>query len=133
MQLRRQLQRHAAAALARHRRTRPVAGQIDLNFGQAATYIGAVRNGQLKAMAMLSRERWWAAPEIPNMDEAGVPGFYFSFWHGMWLPKGTPPDIVAKVNAAVVSALALHLVVLVNALVLGGVAMLHWPGDKPAV
>ena len=45
-----------------------------MNFGQAATYLGAVRNRQIKAMAMLARERWWAAPEIPNMDEAGVPG-----------------------------------------------------------
>ena len=51
-----------------------VAGHVDLNFGQAATYLGAVRNHQLKAMAMLSKDRWWAAPEIPSMDEAGVPG-----------------------------------------------------------
>ena len=83
-----------------------VAGQIDINIGQAATYIGAVRNGQLKAMAMLSKERWWGAPEIPNMDEAGLPGLYYTFWHGMWLPKGTPKEIVAKLNAAVVAALA---------------------------
>jgi tripartite-type tricarboxylate transporter receptor subunit TctC len=83
-----------------------VAGQIDFNFGQAATYIGAVRNGQLKAMAMLSKDRWWAAPEVPNMVEAGVPGFYMTFWHAMWLPRGTPRDIIAKLNAAVVAALA---------------------------
>ena len=83
-----------------------IAGQIDFNFGQAATYIGAVRNGQLKAMAMLAKERWWAAPEVPNMIEAGVPGFYMTFWHAMWLPKGTPKDIVARLNAAVVKALA---------------------------
>ena len=67
---------------------------------------GAVRNGQLKAMAMLSKDRWWAAPEVPNMVEAGVPGFYMTFWHAMWLPRGTPKDIVAKLNAAVVAALA---------------------------
>ena len=77
-----------------------------LTFGQAATYLGAVRNRQLKAMAMLAKERWWAAPEVPNMDEAGVPGLYLSFWHGMWLPKDTPKDVVAKLNAAVVKALA---------------------------
>jgi tripartite-type tricarboxylate transporter receptor subunit TctC len=83
-----------------------VGGQVDATFGQAATYLGAVRNRQLKAMAMLAKERWWAAPEVPNMDEAGVPGLYLSFWHGMWLPKDTPKDVVAKLNAAVVKALA---------------------------
>jgi tripartite-type tricarboxylate transporter receptor subunit TctC len=83
-----------------------VGGQVDFSFGQAATYIGAVRNGQLKGMAMQSKERWWAAPEIPTVDEAGVPGLYGSFWHGIWAPKGTPKDVIAKLNAAVVAALA---------------------------
>jgi tripartite-type tricarboxylate transporter receptor subunit TctC len=46
------------------------------------------------------------APEIPTVDEAGLPGFYSSYWHGMWAPKGTPKEIVAKVNAALVGALA---------------------------
>jgi tripartite-type tricarboxylate transporter receptor subunit TctC len=83
-----------------------IGGQIDINFGQAATYLGAIRNGQLKAMAMLSGKRWWALPDVPNMDEAGLPGFYASFWHALWAPKGTPKDIVMKLNAAVVAALA---------------------------
>ena len=83
-----------------------VGGQVDFSFGQAATYIGAVRNGQLKGMAMQSKARWWAAPEIPTVDEAGVPGLYGSFWHGMLAPKGTTKDIIAKLNAAVVAALA---------------------------
>jgi tripartite-type tricarboxylate transporter receptor subunit TctC len=83
-----------------------VGGQIDFNFGQASTYIGAVRNGQLKAMAAQAKERWWGAPDLPTVDEAGVPGLYGSYWHGMWLPRGTPKDIVAKLNAAVVTALA---------------------------
>ena len=83
-----------------------VSGQIDINFGQASTYIGAVRNGQLKALATQAKERWWGAPEVPTVDEAGVPGLYGSYWHGMWLPKGTPKDIVAKLNAAVMVALA---------------------------
>jgi tripartite-type tricarboxylate transporter receptor subunit TctC len=47
-----------------------------------------------------------SAPEIPTVDEAGLPGFYMSVWHGIWLPKGTPPEIVAKLNAAVREALA---------------------------
>ena len=83
-----------------------ISGQIDINFGQASTYIGAVRNGQLKALATQAKERWWGAPEVPTVDEAGVPGLYGSYWHGMWLPKGTPKDVVAKLNAAVKVALA---------------------------
>jgi tripartite-type tricarboxylate transporter receptor subunit TctC len=83
-----------------------ISGQIDINFGQASTYIGAVRNGQLKALAAQAKERWWGAPDVPTVDEAGVPGLYGSYWHGMWLPKGTPKDIVDKLNAAVVAALA---------------------------
>ena len=83
-----------------------VAGQIDLTFGQAANYLGHVRGGRLKAYAVLASKRWWAAPDVPTMDEAGVPGLYSSFWHGLWVPKGTPKDIVAKLHAAVMEALA---------------------------
>jgi tripartite-type tricarboxylate transporter receptor subunit TctC len=83
-----------------------VGGQIDFNFGQISTYIGAVRNGQLKPLAVQAKERWWGAPEIPTVDEGGVSGLYGSYWHGTWLPKGAPKDVVAKLNAAVVAALA---------------------------
>ena len=83
-----------------------IGGQIDMNFGQAATYMGAVHNRQLKALAMLSKDRWWGLPDVPNMDEAGVPGLYLSFWHGLWFPKGTPKEIVTRLNTAVVTALA---------------------------
>ena len=83
-----------------------LANQIDIAFGQAANYLGQVRQGQLKAFAVLSKQRWWAAPDVPTMDEAGVPGLYASFWHGVWAPKGTPKEIVAKVNAAIVESLA---------------------------
>jgi tripartite-type tricarboxylate transporter receptor subunit TctC len=47
-----------------------------------------------------------AAPDIPTVDEAGLPGFHFSRWHALWAPKGTPKDVVAKLNAAVVAALS---------------------------
>jgi tripartite-type tricarboxylate transporter receptor subunit TctC len=47
-----------------------------------------------------------AAPELPTTDEAGLPGFYFSFWHALWVPKGTPKEIIDKLNGAVVSSLA---------------------------
>jgi tripartite-type tricarboxylate transporter receptor subunit TctC len=83
-----------------------VAGQIDLTFGQAANYLGHVRGGRLKAYAVLAKDRWWAAPDVPTMDEAGVPGFYSSFWHGLWVPKGTPKDVIARLHGAVVEALA---------------------------
>jgi tripartite-type tricarboxylate transporter receptor subunit TctC len=83
-----------------------VAGQIDIAFGQAANYLGPVRSGQLKAFAVLSKERWWAAPDVPTMDEAGVPGIHASFWHGLWAPKGTPKEIIARLDAAVVETLA---------------------------
>jgi tripartite-type tricarboxylate transporter receptor subunit TctC len=83
-----------------------LAGQIDIAFGQAANYLGQVRQGQLKAFAVLSKERWWAAPDVPTMDEAGVPGLHASFWHGLWAPKGTPKEIVARLDAAIVETLA---------------------------
>jgi tripartite-type tricarboxylate transporter receptor subunit TctC len=83
-----------------------LAGQIDMTFGQAANYLGPVRNGLLKPYAVLAKRRWWAAPDVPTMDEAGVPGFYASFWHGLWAPKDTPKDIIRILNAAIVEALA---------------------------
>jgi len=83
-----------------------IAGQIDIAFGQAANYLGPVRGGQLKAYAVLSKERWWAAPDVPTMAEAGVQGLYASFWHGLWVAKATPREIVVKLNAAIVETLA---------------------------
>jgi len=53
-----------------------------------------------------SKTRLASAPDIPTVDEAGLPGFYVSVWHGMWAPKGTPKEIIAKLNAAVADALA---------------------------
>lgn len=83
-----------------------LAGQIDFTFGQAANYLGHVRSGTLKPFAVLAKKRWWAAPDVPTMDEAGVTGLDASFWHGLWAPKGTPKDIIAKLNAAMVETLA---------------------------
>jgi tripartite-type tricarboxylate transporter receptor subunit TctC len=83
-----------------------VAGHIDLSLGMAASSYPLVRSGQIKAYATMAKSRWWAAPDVPTMDEAGVPGLYASFWHGLWVPKGTPEDIVVKLNSEVRSALA---------------------------
>jgi tripartite-type tricarboxylate transporter receptor subunit TctC len=82
-----------------------IAGQIDLTFGQAANYLNPVRTGQLKAFAVLSNKRWWASPNTPTIDEAGGPDLYSSFWHGLWVPKGTPKDVIAKLNTAMSQAL----------------------------
>lgn len=83
-----------------------LAGHIDFTFGQAPTYLPYVRNGQLKAFAVLTPKRWAASPETPTLDELGIPGIYASFWHGIWVPKGTPQEIVAKLNAAFVETLS---------------------------
>jgi tripartite-type tricarboxylate transporter receptor subunit TctC len=83
-----------------------VAGQIDFTLGMAASTYPLVRSGQIKAYATMAKSRWWAAPEVPTMEEAGVPGLYASFWHGLWVPSGTPEGVVAKLNSAVRSALA---------------------------
>jgi tripartite-type tricarboxylate transporter receptor subunit TctC len=83
-----------------------VAGHIDLSLGMAASSYPLVRSGQIKAYATMAKSRWWAAPNVPTMDEAGVPGLYASFWHGLWVPKGTPEDVVAKLNSEVRSAFA---------------------------
>ena len=83
-----------------------VAGQVDIMFDQAANALGQVRGGGIKALAVLTRERWQALPDVPSIDEAGVPSFYLSYWHGLWAPKGTPKEIIGKLNGAVVNALA---------------------------
>lgn len=83
-----------------------VAGQVDFMFDQAANAIAQVRAGAIKAYAIMSGARWRGAPDIPTIDEAGVPGLHVAYWHALWVPKGTPKNIIARLNAAVVSALA---------------------------
>jgi len=83
-----------------------VAGHIDMTFDQAITSLPYVRNGQVKAYAVTAKNRLAAAPDIPSVDEAGAPGVYISTWYGLWVPKGTPHEVVAKLNAAAVHALA---------------------------
>ena len=83
-----------------------VAGQIDVMLDTPAVSLSQVRSGNIKAYAVTAKNRLAAAPELPTTDEAGLPGFYFSFWHALWVPKGTPKDIIEKLNGAVVSSLA---------------------------
>ncbi|HEX4043022.1 MAG TPA: tripartite tricarboxylate transporter substrate binding protein [Xanthobacteraceae bacterium] len=81
-------------------------GHIDFAFGQAASQLAQVQSGHLKAFAVLQPKRWWAAPDVPTLDELGIPDIDASFWHGIWVPAGTPPDVIAKLNAAIRVALA---------------------------
>jgi tripartite-type tricarboxylate transporter receptor subunit TctC len=81
-------------------------GHIDFAFGQAASQLVQVQSGALKAFAVLQPKRWWAAPDVPTLDELGIADIDASFWHGLWAPKGTPPEVIAKLNAAVRAALA---------------------------
>ena len=83
-----------------------VAGQIDLILDTPATSGPHVKSGLIKAYAIAGKIRSPAVPDIPTVDEAGLPGFYFGFWHALWVPKGTPKDVVAKLNSAVATALA---------------------------
>jgi tripartite-type tricarboxylate transporter receptor subunit TctC len=83
-----------------------VAGQIDLMVVNPTTSLPQLRSGRIKAFAVTAKSRLAAAPDIPTVDEAGLPSFHVSGWHGMWAPKGTPMEIVAKLNAAVVEASA---------------------------
>ena len=83
-----------------------VAGHIDLMFDQASNSLPHIRGGAIKVYAVTAKARLAGAPEIPTVDEAGMPGFYASVWHGIWVPKGTPKDVIDKLNAAIVEALA---------------------------
>jgi tripartite-type tricarboxylate transporter receptor subunit TctC len=83
-----------------------VAGQIDLLFAQPAVALPQVRGGSVRAFAVTAAKRLAIAPEIPSVDDAGLPGVYVPGWFALFAPKGTPKDVVAKLNAAVVDTLA---------------------------
>jgi len=83
-----------------------VAGQIDFMIDTPTNSLPQVRGGNIKAYAVTEDARLPSAPEIPTVDEAGLPGFHFSFWQALWAPKGTPTNIIDKLNSAVVGSLA---------------------------
>jgi tripartite-type tricarboxylate transporter receptor subunit TctC len=83
-----------------------VAGQIDMIIDLAGNSLPHVRSGMIKAFAVTDSKRLPAAPEIPTVDEAGVPGLHVSTWHAFFAPKGTPKTAVVKLNNAIVDALA---------------------------
>jgi tripartite-type tricarboxylate transporter receptor subunit TctC len=83
-----------------------VSGTVDLLVVQGAVALPQIRAGKIKALANLSPQRSASMADIPTSDESGVKGLYMSGWFGFWAPKGTPKDIIAKLNAATVEALA---------------------------
>jgi tripartite-type tricarboxylate transporter receptor subunit TctC len=83
-----------------------VAGQIDFAVADRVTALPQVRAGTIKAYAVTGKDRLAAAPDIPTVDEAGLPGFYTSVWYGLWAPKGTPKAIISRLNAAITEAYA---------------------------
>jgi tripartite-type tricarboxylate transporter receptor subunit TctC len=83
-----------------------VSGQIDIMMSFPSNALAQVQAGTIKAYAVTSKTRLETAPEIPTVDEAGLPGFYYSSWTALFLPKGTPGSVVVRLNAAVKAALA---------------------------
>jgi tripartite-type tricarboxylate transporter receptor subunit TctC len=83
-----------------------VAGNVDIALDAPAVVLPQFKAGTVKSFAVAAPKRVAVMPDIPTTDEAGLPGFYFSFWHAMWAPKGTPKEIIAKLNKAAIAALA---------------------------
>ena len=82
-----------------------VAGQIDMGFANPATALPHVQAGSIKAFAVTAKNRLAVAPDIPSVDEAGLPRLYFSLWAGLFAPRGTPSDMIGKLNSAAVNTL----------------------------
>jgi tripartite-type tricarboxylate transporter receptor subunit TctC len=83
-----------------------VGGQIDIIVDQASNSMQQIRSGGIRAYAITDTKRLKAAPEIPTAEEAGLPGFHMTLWSALWAPKGTPKDVIARLNAAAVTAMA---------------------------
>ena len=83
-----------------------VAGHIDMMCAERSATVEYLRAGKIKAFGLFAEKRWAAAPEVPTLEEGGVPDAHIPWMQGFWAPKGTPHDIVAKLNAAIIEALA---------------------------
>jgi tripartite-type tricarboxylate transporter receptor subunit TctC len=83
-----------------------ISGQIDLSMFPVTVALQQLRAGNVRAYAVTAKDRIPVAPDIPTVDEAGLQGFYISLWWGLWAPKGTSGNFIAKLNDAVVEALA---------------------------
>ena len=83
-----------------------VGGQIDMAIVDPVTALPQFRAGRIKVFAAMAKSRTATAPEVPTVDEAGVPGLHISPWQAIWAPKGTPKEIIARLNGSVVDALS---------------------------
>lgn len=83
-----------------------IGGQISLACLEASASWPGVQSGKFRAFALLAKSRWPVAPNVPTIDEAGLPGLYLPFWHGLWVPKGTPADVLMRLNAVAVDTVS---------------------------
>ena len=83
-----------------------LAGQINFMCTTTGGFLPLVHDGRIRGYAVTAKKRIEAAPEIPTANESGLPGFYASVWNALWVPKGTPKDVIAKLNAAITAGLA---------------------------
>jgi tripartite-type tricarboxylate transporter receptor subunit TctC len=82
-----------------------IAGQVDVMFDGLGSSSQHIKSGKIKALAVASEKRVPAFPNVPTATEAGVPGYVVSTWYGLWAPKGTPQDIVDKMQVEVTKAM----------------------------
>jgi tripartite-type tricarboxylate transporter receptor subunit TctC len=83
-----------------------IGGQVDFMCDFAGNSLANARGGLIKPYAMMAKQRWFAMPDVPTFEEVGIKGLEMSFWHGLWAPKGTGKDVIAKLNAAARAAFA---------------------------
>jgi tripartite-type tricarboxylate transporter receptor subunit TctC len=83
-----------------------LAGQIDFMMEPSSNFRSLIGSGDIKPFAVTGRTRLPSSPDIPTVDEAALPGFFASLWYGLWVPKDTPRDVIAKLNATLVQVLA---------------------------
>ena len=83
-----------------------MAGHVDVFFDQAVNALPQSRSGKVRAYAVTQTTRLSVAPDIPTVDEAGMPGYYMAVWHGLWVPRATPSPVVVRLNTAMVDAAA---------------------------
>jgi tripartite-type tricarboxylate transporter receptor subunit TctC len=101
---------HAPVQLVHYRGGAPalqdlIAGQVDVNMNQASVFLPYLHDDRIRIYAVLAKTRLPQAPDVPTVDEAGLAKFYLSSWNGIWAPKGTPRDVIRKLNGAVADAL----------------------------
>jgi tripartite-type tricarboxylate transporter receptor subunit TctC len=80
-------------------------GHVDFMCAEASATLPLVRDGKIKAYGVMAKARWFAAPDVPTMQELGVPGLHIPWWQGLWAPKDTPQNVLGRLNDAVVKAL----------------------------